>query len=458
LKSKKTGVIFFPAFDWAISPTHPEREERLLYTRDQIFEEGLMDLPQIAEYPPKLATIHDIARVHFCVPRVQSQVTEAHLIAAGATLSLGDSIIQGEIKNGFSIVRPPGHHAMRVVHGNRGFCNINNEAVLVDYLRRQYGIRRVAIVDSDVHHGDGTQEIFYHDPDVLFISFHQDGRTIFPGTGFAHELGGPQAYATTINIPLPPGMTDNTFHYITDNLVLPLINDFKPDFIINSAGQDNHYTDPLGSMKFTARGYAEFTRKLNPHLAVLEGGYAIETALPYINMSILMALAGIDYSNVREPDIDSFNFKENPDRFAQVQKTVEGLLDIWSRRDKTDIEKIFGTGKFYQRKKQIYYDTDYIEEEQFEKVRLCGSCPGYMIIESRADRGYGQTARVFALSIPFNACQECHTEAYDLYEEAVKNKKGFDFVKMQDKSTDTCLSYDINKGQEWKSEGPRPGV
>lgn len=458
MKSKKTGVIFFPAFDWAISPTHPEREERLLYTRDQIFEEGLMDLPQIAEYPPKLATIHDIARVHFCVPRVQSQVTEAHLIAAGATMSLGDSIIQGEIKNGFSIVRPPGHHAMRVVHGNRGFCNINNEAVLVDYLRRRYGISKVAIVDSDVHHGDGTQEIFYHDPDVLFISFHQDGRTIFPGTGFAHELGGPQAYAKTINIPLPPGMTDTTFHYVTDNLVLPLINDFKPDFIINSAGQDNHYTDPLGSMKFTARGYADFTKKLNPHLAVLEGGYAIETALPYINMSILMALAGIDYSKVREPDIDSFSFKENPDRFAQVQKTVEDLLNIWSRRDKADIEKIFGPGKFYQRKKHIYYDTDFIEEEQFEKVRLCGSCPGYMLIESRADRDYGKTARLFAVSIPFNACQDCQLEAYNWYEEAVKNKKGYDYVQMQDKSTDTCLSFDIIKNQEWKSEGPRLGV
>ncbi|MFZ5647204.1 MAG: histone deacetylase [Bacillota bacterium] len=458
MKSKKTGVIFFPAFDWAISPTHPEREERLLYTRDQIFEEGLMDLPEIEEYPPRLATIHDIARVHFCVPRVQSQVTEAHLIAAGAALSLGDSIMQGEIANGFAMVRPPGHHAMRVVHGNRGFCNINNEAVLVEYLRRQYGIKRVAIVDSDVHHGDGTQEIFYHDPNVLFISFHQDGRTIYPGTGFTHELGGPGAYARTINIPLPPGMTDKTFHFVVDSLVLPIINDFKPDFIINSAGQDNHYTDPLGSMRFTAQGYAEFTRKLNPHLAVLEGGYAIETALPYVNMSILMALAGINFTNVREPDLASTVFRENPDRYAQVQKMTEELLNTWNRKDKADIEKIFGSGKFYQRKKHIYYDTDYIEEEQFEKVRLCGSCPGYIIIESKANRGYGDTNRLLAISIPIDACQNCHTEAYSAYEEGINDKKPYNFVKLQDKSTDTCLSYDKIKKQEWKSEGPKPGV
>jgi len=458
VRNKKTGIVFFPAFDWAISPTHPEREERLLYTRDQIFEEGLMDMPEIEEYPPKLATIHDIARVHFCVPRVQSQVTEAHMIAAGAAMSLGDSIMRGEIKNGFALVRPPGHHAMRVVHGNRGFCNINNEAVLVEYLRRQYGIKKVVIVDSDVHHWDGTQEIFYHDPNVLFISFHQDGRTIFPGTGFTHELGGPGAYARTINIPLPPGMTDSTFHYVVDNLVLPVIRDFKPDFIINSAGQDNHYTDPLGSMKFTAQGYAEFTKKLNPHLAVLEGGYAIETALPYVNMSILMALAGIDFANVREPDYSSTNFKENPERFSQVQKMVQNLLEVWDRRDKTDIEKIFGTGKFYQRKKNIYYDTDYIEEDQFEKVRFCSSCPGYIVIESKANRGFGEASRLLAISIPIDACQNCQTEAYTLYEEGINDKRAYHFVKLQDKSTDTCLSYDRDKKQEWKSEGPRPGV
>jgi acetoin utilization deacetylase AcuC-like enzyme len=460
VSGKKTGVIFFPAFDWAISPTHPEREERLLYTRDQIFEEGLLDLPQIEEYPPKLATIHDIARVHFCVPRVQSQVTEAHLIAAGAAMSLGDSIMQGKIRNGFAMVRPPGHHSMRVVHGNRGFCNINNEAVLVEYMRRRYGIKKVAIIDSDVHHGDGTQEIFYHDPNVLFISLHQDGRTIYPGTGFAHELGGPGAYARTFNIPLPPGMTDKTFHYVLDNLILPVIMDFKPDFIINSAGQDNHYTDPLGSMRFTAQGYAQFTRKLNPHLAVLEGGYAIETALPYINMSILMALAGINFSNVREPDYEraSATFKENPEKFAQVQRMVEELLDVWDRRDKVDIEKIFGSGKFYQRRKHIYYDTDYIEEEQFEKVRFCSNCPGYIVIESKADRGYGIPNRLLAISIPFNACQNCQTEAYVLYEEGIHDRKQYDFVKLQDKSTDTYLSHDRNKKQEWKSEGPIPGV
>lgn len=458
MASRKTGLIFFPAFDWAISPTHPEREERLLYTRDQIFEEGILDLQEIAEYPPRLATIHDIARVHFCVPRVQSQVTEAHLIAAGAAMVLGDSIVTGELKNGFALVRPPGHHAMRVVHGNRGFCNINNEAVLVEYLRRRHGLKRIAIVDSDVHHGDGTQDIFYHDPDVLFISFHQDGRTIYPGTGFTHELGGPRAFAKTINVPLPPGTTDETFHYVVDNLILPLIKDFKPDFIINSAGQDNHYTDPLGSMLFTAGGYADFTTKLKPDLAVLEGGYAIETALPYVNMAILLALAGQDYSYIREPDYVPNKFKERKTDVDQVHRTVEQLLNLWNSRNSVDIEKKFGKkGDFFTRKKHIYYDTDYIEEDQAEMVRFCPNCPGYMIIESKANHGYGYPTRVYCISIPFTACGSCQSDAYEAYERE-KSKKNYDHVFMQDKSTDTCLLFDSGKNQEWCSEGPKAGV
>jgi len=449
---KKTGLIFFPAFDWAISPTHPEREERLLYTRDQIFEEGVMDLPQIHEYAPRLAPTHDIARTHFCVPQVQNQVTEAHLIASGSILELGDCVVRGEIKNGFAIVRPPGHHAMRVVHGNRGFCNINNEAILVDYLRRRHGIRKIAIVDSDVHHGDGTQDIFYHDPDVLFISFHQDGRTIFPGSGFSDELGGPGAYARTLNVPLPPGIADETFMYVVDNLILPVVNDFQPELIINSAGQDNHYSDPLGSMRFTAGAYADFTQKLKPHLAVLEGGYAIETALPYINLAIILALAGIDYSNVREPDYYPGKFKESPEKVAQVHRMVEELLKTWNTRDQVDLSQIFGSGKYYQRKKFIFYDTDYINEQQLEQVRRCNECPGYITIASRAKRGNPAPVSIFAITIPLQACQACHSEAYDIYDQA-KKKPEYDYVYMQDKYTDNYRTYVKSKGQELVTKG-----
>jgi acetoin utilization deacetylase AcuC-like enzyme len=449
ISCKQTGLIFFPAFDWAISPTHPEREERLLYTRDQIFEEGIVDLPQIAEFTPRLASVHDIARTHFCVPQVASQTTEAHLIAAGAAITLADQIVAGLIENGFALVRPPGHHAMRVVHGNRGFCNINNEAVMVEYLRSRHGIKRVAIIDTDVHHGDGTQDIFWHDPDVLFISFHQDGHTLYPGTGFTYELGGPCAFARTINIPLPPGTTDDSLLYIADNLILPVLEEFKPDFIVNSAGQDNHYTDPLGSMRITAQGYARLTEKLRPDLAVLEGGYAIETALPYVNMAIILSLAGLDYSNVREPDFWPGRFKETSQRTEQLKRLAEGLLKHWKNRDTT----LTGRGKtvngYYEREKLIFYDTDYREEHQFEKLRICSNCTGYLSIESEVSHGFSRADKVLCLSVPFGACSKCRNEAADLYTGA-KKSVGYSYIYLQDKSSDYLLGYDTKAGKEWR--------
>ncbi len=332
-KNGKTGLIFFPAFDWAISPTHPEREERLLYTRDQIFEEGLMDLPQIEEYKPRLAEPKDVARTHFCVPDVESQVTQAHLIAAGSTLTLADALEKGEIRNGFALVRPPGHHAMRVVHGNRGFCNINNMAIMVDYLRTKYGHKRIAVIDTDVHHGDGTQEIFWHDPDVLCLSFHQDGHTLYPGSGFVNEMGGPQALARTLNVPLPPGTTDEGIHYVLDNLILPILDEFKPDLVLNSAGQDNHYTDPLANMRFSANGYARLNEKLAPDICVLEGGYAVETALPYVNTGIIQAMAGLDYSHVKEPDYVPGRFVQTDQMKREIETTVAQVQKIWDERD-----------------------------------------------------------------------------------------------------------------------------
>ncbi|MGD0275655.1 MAG: histone deacetylase, partial [Syntrophales bacterium] len=119
-KQKKTGLIFFPAFDWAISPTHPEREERLLYTQDQVFEEGVLDFENIKEYKPGMATIDDIKRSHICIPDVPSVITESHLISAGGAITAAKMVMAGEVDNAFALVRPPGHHAMLVVHGARG--------------------------------------------------------------------------------------------------------------------------------------------------------------------------------------------------------------------------------------------------------------------------------------------------------------------------------------------------
>lgn len=445
MKNKPTGILFFPAFDWAISPTHPEREERLLYTRDQLFEEGIMDLPQITEYKPELAGSKDIARVHFCVPNVASQVTEAHLISAGSTLVIADALIKGEIKNGFAIIRPPGHHSMTVSHGNRGFCNINNEAIMIEYLRSKYGIKRLAIVDTDVHHGDGTQDIYWHDPDVLFISFHQDGRTLYPGSGFMEERGGPLAYGTTINIPLPPRTTDTGIHYVLDHLVMPILEEFKPELVINSAGQDNHYTDPLADMRFSAQGYALLNEKLSPDIAVLEGGYSVETALPYVNMGIIMAMAGIDYGNLREPDYLQNRFKEQ--NLETIKKIVATQLNAFRGRAET-IDKNRASGQdFAVFRKNVFYDTDYISEDQTERLRLCKNCGGFRVIQSSAQHRDASYYDVFCISLPGYACDNCQKEAAFMYEE-MKKKSNFDYIYLQDRINDSYHSYEIKKGRE----------
>jgi len=444
---KPTGVLFFPAFDWAITPTHPEREERLLYTRDQLFEEGIMDLPQIREYHPRLASPADIARVHFVVPDLESHITEAHLVAAGSTLVVADAYMNREIKNAFAIIRPPGHHAMSVSHGNRGFCNINNEAIMIEYMRKKYNIKRVAIIDTDVHHGDGTQEIYYNDPDVLFISFHQDGRTLYPGSGFTSELGGPLAWGTTINIPLLPRTTDEGIHYVIDNLVLPILKEFKPDLIVNSAGQDNHYTDPLADMRFTACGYAILNEKLAPDIAVLEGGYSVETALPYINMGIIMAMAGIDYSNLKEPDYDPGMFIESTKNMNAIEQIVKQQLAVFRHRQDV-IEENRRTGPaWFNEYKRIFYDTDYIDEEQKVRISNCPVCSGVRLIDSSAQHRNGRLYDVFCISIPINLCPECHEKGNTIYKDMIKNGK-YDLVYLQDRIDDKYLCYDSKTDQE----------
>ncbi|KKH47467.1 histone deacetylase [Methanosarcina sp. 1.H.A.2.2] len=444
--AKKTGLIFFPAFDWAISPTHPEREERLLYTRDQIFEEGLMDLPQIEEYKPRLADFKDIARVHFCVPDIKAQATTPHRISAGSCLVLADALMRGEVKNAFALVRPPGHHAMTVAHGNRGFCNINNEAILVEYLRKKYGIRRIAIVDTDVHHGDGTQEIFYNDPDVLFISFHQDGRTLYPGSGFMNELGGPRALGRTINIPLPPGTPDEGILYVLDALVLPILKDFRPELVLNSAGQDNHYTDPLANMRFSAQGYAKLNEKLAPDMAVLEGGYAIQSALPYVNTGIILAMAGLDYSCVKEPDFKPGMFVQAARDRQILKEVVATQLENWKNRERLVEAEVAKHGDFYRRKKQIFYDTDMIQEFQEETVRMCPDCQGYVTIDSHAHRSINDT-RIFGVSVPIYACASCQAEAREEYRKRL-NYPEYEYVYLQDKKADEYRAYNTRTKQE----------
>ena len=428
----KTGIVFFPAFDWAIDPIHPEREERLLYTWDQVIEEGILDINGIVEYKPCLAEDNDIRRTHFCVPDEKSLTTESHLISAGGALTIANALLKKKITNGFALIRPPGHHAMRVVHGGRGFCHINIEAVMVEYIRSKFNIKRIAIIDTDCHHGDGTNDIYWHDPDILFISLHQDGRTLYPGSGHVQEIGGPNARGTNLNIPLPPGTSTSGYLYVIENSVLPILKEFKPELIINSAGQDNHYTDPLTNMNFCAQGYAKLTSLLKPDIAVLEGGYSIEGALPYVNLGIILAMAGIDYSKVVEPDYDYNKLEQSSNIIDKIKKTTDTINSIWNQKDALR-EKSGKNGEIKETQKEVFYDTDNIFEQQKEKIRICKDCGGSFEVDSKAST----SNHILGVHIPINACKACIEKGYQFFDMA--DKKKFDNVFLQDRPKDVYI-------------------
>jgi len=192
---------------------------------------------------------------------------DAAIRAAGAGLALGEAWLAGEIHNGFACLRPPGHHAER--GRAMGFCLIGNVSVLAHFLRDQG--RRVAIVDWDVHHGNGTQDIFRDVPEVGFLSLHQ--WPLWPGTGRASETGAENIR----NICMPPGSGDADYLRAFDEQVLPWLDERDPDVILVSAGFDAHRADPLANQEVSSEGFGEFTRRLlsrgRPILSLLEGGY-----------------------------------------------------------------------------------------------------------------------------------------------------------------------------------------
>ena len=429
----KLGIVFFPAFDWAISPTHPEREERLLYTQDQIFEEGIDDIEGIEFFNPGVATAKDINRVHFSVPNIDSIITQSHLTSVGGAIRAYQAVMDKEVDKAFALIRPPGHHAHRVVYGDRGFCIVNVEAVALENIRANYQDMRVAIIDTDAHHGDGTEDIYYNDPDTLVISFHQDGRTLYPGTGSIEEFGGPAAYGYNINIPLPPETGEEGFLYILDHVVMPILDDFKPDLIINSAGQDNHYSDPLTNMNFTAKGYAILNDRLNPDIAVLEGGYSIETALPYINLGIILAMAGLDYSAVMEPDYNAEALKQDSRITKYITDLSKVVYDRWKNKEVL-AKKEFKNKTKVTRTRQIYYDTSGIMENQSQTYNICDKCPGIDEIDSKSDKG----DHILGITIPRRACQSCQEKALDLYNQSSLRK--YTNIYLQDKAQDKYLS------------------
>lgn len=291
---------------------HPERPARAEAIRDALVAAGIAQRGRQVAIRP--ATDEEIVRVHAASYLQELERTvpgkdgwldpdtyfskgtwSAALAAAGSAAELSLRVLKGELSQGIAVVRPPGHHA--TIAQAMGFCLINNVAVAAAAARAA-GAARVAIVDWDVHHGNGTQDIFWNDPNVLYMSVHQF--PYYPGTGAPTEIGGPQAIGANVNVGMPAGSRDADYAAVFDHVFLPAIAKFKPDLLLISAGFDAFEHDPLAGMRVTHAGFAAMANRLRAiaekHVggrivAVLEGGYDLD-GLAGGMTSTLAALTG----------------------------------------------------------------------------------------------------------------------------------------------------------------------
>jgi len=277
--------------------SHPERPERaavMIEMAEQLHRDAILALS------PREASIAEVELCHepayvaevkrsASMPRydfdpdthASPDSYQTAMLAAGGVLTAVEAVMDGAADNAFAIVRPPGHHALAT--RAMGFCLFNNVAIAARYLTRHRGLKRVLVVDWDVHHGHGIQDIFYDTPEVLYFSTHQ--YPFYPGTGALDEIGYGAGAGYTVNAPMPATFGDNEYLRIFDDLLAPLVRQYRPEFILVSSGFDAHFRDPLGGMRVTERGFAALARRVKRmaaeccggRLAVaLEGGYDLQ--------------------------------------------------------------------------------------------------------------------------------------------------------------------------------------
>ncbi|HYM68296.1 MAG TPA: histone deacetylase [bacterium] len=299
-------------------PHHPERPDRL-----RAIEALLRSTPYWERFPRRapepvdetyLAGVHTRAHVALVreiaasgggaldadTPVTPASYDVARLAAGGARMAV-DAVLRGEARVAAAFVRPPGHHAGPGY--GMGFCLFNNVALAARHARETHGIDRVVILDWDVHHGNGTQDVFYREPGVVVCSIHQEHW--YPGTGAMAEMGEGPGEGTTVNLPLPEGVGDGGYAHVWEEVVLPLVRAAAPGLILVSAGYDAHHADPLSDMRVTARGFGRLSRLLReavertPVVVVLEGGYDLG-GLAHSVVATLEGLTGIP-AGVAEP-------------------------------------------------------------------------------------------------------------------------------------------------------------
>ncbi len=354
---EKTAIVYDEIYlKHETGSFHPESPKRLIDALDALGSQNFFEKGCTLQKPEK-ASLKDILLVHeedyvefvkFTTERggyldgdtpVSPGSFEAALYAAGGLTGLTDLILKKKFLNGFALVRPPGHHAGfngKALHApTAGFCVFNNIAIAAENLVRNRGIKRVLILDVDCHHGNGTEEIFYNRPDVLFISLHQDPRTLYPGTGFTDEIGSNEGEGFNINIPLPPKTGDDVYERALEEIILPVAEQFSPQFVLVSAGFDAHKADPITDMNLSANGYKLAFKKgleiavekcSGRFAATLEGGYG--KGLKSSLLASVSVMADIPYNVPEKETFSSENVLNKAERVFNELKNK--LADYWS--------------------------------------------------------------------------------------------------------------------------------
>jgi len=311
---RETFVVYPPGHEVhtpsAYDSTSPEDPERVRLILDTIRKQGSTRGYDIRISEGAMATEEDVQRVHTSeyIERLKRLDLEnvgfvgdstyictgsfqAALMAAGSAITASDMLLRREGSRAFVLTRPPGHHAKRDSFG--GFCLLNNAAILAHHLMARKGMENIAILNIDAHASNGTQSIFYEDPRVLTMSVHQDPSHFYPFEGLAHQMGRKSGRGYTVNIPMPAGSGTKSYSHVYDNLVLPLLEEFSPGFIIVECGFDAHYSDHLTSLNLASSAYYRAFRSLSsrfkvPIVVLLEGGYGLR--LGKLSLSVLAGL------------------------------------------------------------------------------------------------------------------------------------------------------------------------
>ncbi len=252
---------------------------------------------------------------------------EAALYAAGGSMNAVSAVMKGEVRNAYALLRPPGHHATR----NRamGFCIFNNTVIAAHHAHNAYGLERIMIVDWDVHHGNGTQDAFYADPGVLFVSLHQ--QNWYPKlSGELEQIGSGAGAGYTVNIPLPAGTGDRGYRAAFEQLVVPIGLQFRPQLIIITAGQDPNWLDPLAQMMVTMAGFRQMSELMvglaeevcEGRLVMLQAGGYSTAYVPYCTVATIEPLLGVDLGIV---DLYAGSWEVERCRTILTQETLDAL-------------------------------------------------------------------------------------------------------------------------------------